>query len=88
MFWIFWKRMKNKEPVYIFLRPYENVAILTNDGKMVTRIVRQEKDLQEYGDVLQEIMIDVMKNPTAKNGMWLWKISDNWSSVAGWEIEE
>lgn len=77
----------NKKHLYIFLEPQENVAIITKDGKMVNGFVHYKNDLMDFADAIQEIMIDIMKTPQAKEGVWLWKISENWNSVSGWEVE-
>lgn len=77
----------NKKHLYIFLKPHENVAIITKDGKMANGIVHHKNDLMEFADTIQGIMIDIMKHPKAHEGIWLWKISEDWSSVSGWEIE-
>lgn len=76
----------NKKHLYIFLKPEENVAIITQDGRMDNGIAHHPKDLMEFADAIQGIMIDIMKHPPAKQGVWLWKISENWSSVSGWPL--
>lgn len=79
--------MKNNKHLYIFLKPHENVAIITKDGKMANGMVHRKEDLIQNADTVQAIMIDVMKHPRAQEGIWLWKISENWSTISGWEIE-
>lgn len=71
----------------IFLKEHENAAILTQEGTMATGVVHNKKDLVAYADVIQDLMIKVMKHPPAKEGVWLWKISENWNSVSGWQVE-
>lgn len=79
--------MKESKDLYIFLKSHENAAILTCYGTMAKGIVHHPEDLQQNADVLQELMCYALKKPGAKEGLWLWKISNNWKSVVGWEVD-
>lgn len=59
--------------------------ILTLDGKMIKGIAQNEHELLANADAIQELMGMMMKEEDAKEGLWRWKIFDNWKSIEGWE---
>ena len=69
------------------LKSYENAAIFTYEGKMERAFAHSSSDFLKHADVVQEIMTKIMKYEEARDGRWIWKISDHWHSLTGWELE-
>lgn len=72
----------------MFLRPYEDAALLTVKGRLHMAITHSVYDLNSNADALQELMVGIMKYREAKEGDWVWKISKNWRSLSGRELEK
>lgn len=76
----------NREDIFFYLADHENAALVTSNGQFEGGLAHNPKDLLMYADVIQEMMVDIMKTEMAREGLWLWKISDNWQTIAGWEL--
>ena len=78
--------MKDFKHLLIHLRKHENAALITANGELKQGFAHRENDLTDNADALQALMIDIMKSPDAQSGVWLWKISEKWNCISGWEI--
>lgn len=78
--------MIDKKTLLVKLNPNDNCAIMTDKGKMTNCFFHDERDQLAYADVIQGLMIAILKHPDSREGTWLWKIHENWSSIKGWEI--
>lgn len=72
----------------MFLRPYEDAAVLTVKGKLQSAITHNPYDLHRNADALQELMVGIMKYREARDKDWVWKITDGWRTLSGMEVEE
>lgn len=81
-------KRSNNNHIFFNLREYENAAIVTFDGKYQGSLFQNPTHQIAYADVLQEMMSDIMHNETARDGLWIWKISENWKTIAGWELTD
>lgn len=70
------------------LKTGENAALITEEGEFLAGWTTSPRALHENADAVQELMIEMLKDPDCQEGMWLWKISDNWTTVEGCELED
>ena len=75
------------QPLFIPLSKGENAVLVTHDGKLAKGFVNHPEDLTENGDAIQDLMIRMLKDEEAKEGFWIWKIYDNWTSISGCPVE-
>jgi hypothetical protein len=66
----------------------ENVAIITEDGKMKQGIARNQYEILRNADAIQEFMIKALKKPETREGIWIWKIIKDWSAIIGVKYED
>ncbi len=72
--------------LYVELREEENAALITIDGEMRQGFAHNERDVTENADALTDLMVRMLKNPEAKEGVWIWKVTENWKAIDGWEV--
>ena len=72
--------------LYVTLREEDDAALITIDGEMHQGFVHEERDIRENADTLTELMVEMMKSPEAQEGIWLWKVTENWKELDGREI--
>ncbi len=75
-----------RKDMFLYLRPHDNAALVTIDGELKQALTHDEKELLRNADAVQGMMIDIMKYPEARTGMWVWKITEKWGTLAGWEL--
>lgn len=68
------------------LKEHENAALITNEGIFIKGVAHNAEDIKNNADLVQGILYDLMKNSEPTEGCWIWKISDDWSTISGWEI--
>jgi len=73
---------------FIFLATHENAALITFRGELEGILIKNTNDFFKNADALQELMVHVMKRTSAQEGRWIWKISDRWQTISGWELDE
>ena len=78
---------KMKETFSFEFDSEDNALILTFYGEMYRGILRNAKDLWENADAIVELMIGALKIEEHREGIWAWKIRNNWSEIIGCQLE-
>lgn len=64
-------------------QPNDNVVFLVTEGKMAGIASKSEQYVRRHADRIHELMIMVMKHPMTRQGVWIFRISDEWRNVSG-----
>lgn len=73
---------------WLYLHPWEDAHILTMDGKFAGVYAHDKHEVYQNADMIQEYMIDAMKECEHTQGLWVWSFMDNWDCMFGHAMEE
>lgn len=66
----------------------EDALILTANARCYKVCAHDMPEFLKNADKVNEMMIALMKHNDARNGIWAWKVQENYNAIAGWEIRD